>query len=1338
MLLCSSPSPTPRRLIAALSVATLSLLCVQSDALAQSGPWPPLLGYYWSGDENFSGNGSTSDWAHAWYGGRWQGYAGSPPTYEWLPAQDGDGLTIDNRTLDEELAEHHTVSLSGLHFPNSTLAINLYADYSGGSLEFQTIDIRTISHIASDPHRLNFHGTSMSAELLYMGASGEGLSFDGGQISGSETTLLGGYSFFYPEQHTAPVISFNDVTFDASLLKVVQSTDMQGLFAVDFTDSTLTGLGYEIGFDETNGLNQAAVVKLSGSQATIDQFLLIGSEGGGRLRLENSSMLSAPNAYINVGQQGEGELLLDSSSQAASKLLNVGTAARGSVGINNGSKLTTTTEGKVGILAGKEGTVDIQGGGEWQVKDLTVGENGTGYIFVRDDGTLRVTGSATLGKLSGSRGVLNLIGQDSHLITTQQFIIGDRGAGELNLSEGATYTSQGETTLGDFAGSSGAVTVDGENGPSKWTVTGGLTIGHNSQGRVEILKGGVLDVNGAEVVLGEEAAANGELTIRGENSSVESNGVYVVGKEGKGTLKVEEGATLISKNVIVGWQNSSDSVIEVKASGSSGGATFAASESLRLGEFGKGTLIAEHGFIETNLEAALGAQANGIGIATLSDHSEWLVPEGGNLRVGRDGTGTLNLDSESRLVLRGDLQLGGAGQATGTLSADNQSSVRQVRGTASIGQAGTANVTISGGASWVADFDAKTILGAENHGDGTLKITGQNSKLESRGDLIVGKAAGSTGKIVVESGGVLEKTPFNGDDSRGFILGFEQGATGSVEINQTTIAQPLVVHFGPVLIGRGGKGTMTVKGGQSNNSSTDYRLGVLGTGEGLLEISSQGVGLVANDVAVGEQGKGTLNISDEAYVNLHELTVGSRGTVTVSDDANLRANSDVGVSGQFRVNSGASVDVSGDFVNDGETPQVDAIITGESAAGRSKLTTKTFSSGFSSSGVATEVGGGALLSATERISVDNGSSLKVTGGGNLPSTVSAPVIAVGADSASSITVEQGALLQTTPGANSGVSLMLSSTLSVNGAVAKVHGLLNSSGLISVSDGGRISADRVLIPNGGKVNLAGGTMVVGGSLDDAPAIPANTLLVRANGRMQVNVVGALISNPTIKGKIINGGTFIVGQSPGSVVVDGDFEMQSTGTLEMEIGGLTPGSQFDQILATGAITLGGKLDIALVNVAGGFSLPSVGNQFTMFNAQGGVTGSFTNAAQLNSIARGWRVDWALASSGGSASITAQSVSLQADFNGDGLVNGADLALWRGGMGVSANALHSQGDADGDLDVDGADFLVWQRQFGMSAASALASIPEPNSISLLLIVATASAFRRGCRRGDFASRL
>lgn len=91
---------------------------------------------------------------------------------------------------------------------------------------------------------------------------------------------------------------------------------------------------------------------------------------------------------------------------------------------------------------------------------------------------------------------------------------------------------------------------------------------------------------------------------------------------------------------------------------------------------------------------------------------------------------------------------------------------------------------------------------------------------------------------------------------------------------------------------------------------------------------------------------------------------------------------------------------------------------------------------------------------------------------------------------------------------------------------------------------------------------------------------------------------------------------------------------------------------------------------------------------------------------------------------------------DFNADGFVNAADLALWKAGFGKATGALRGDGDADANGKVDGADFLVWQRQFASGAATAAAAaVPEP-AAALLASFALGGALLTGSRRRPFIS--
>ena len=69
---------------------------------------------------------------------------------------------------------------------------------------------------------------------------------------------------------------------------------------------------------------------------------------------------------------------------------------------------------------------------------------------------------------------------------------------------------------------------------------------------------------------------------------------------------------------------------------------------------------------------------------------------------------------------------------------------------------------------------------------------------------------------------------------------------------------------------------------------------------------------------------------------------------------------------------------------------------------------------------------------------------------------------------------------------------------------------------------------------------------------------------------------------------------------------------------------------------------------------------------------------------------------------------------DFNGDLVVDNADLAVWNTYYGTTANGDH---------------FLDWQRNYGATLESfaALATVPEPTTLTLVLLAATVWSLRR-----------
>jgi hypothetical protein len=129
--------------------------------------------------------------------------------------------------------------------------------------------------------------------------------------------------------------------------------------------------------------------------------------------------------------------------------------------------------------------------------------------------------------------------------------------------------------------------------------------------------------------------------------------------------------------------------------------------------------------------------------------------------------------------------------------------------------------------------------------------------------------------------------------------------------------------------------------------------------------------------------------------------------------------------------------------------------------------------------------------------------------------------------------------------------------------------------------------------------AGTTVVAGG-------ITANTITIQSGAR----ITGAA----TLNASVTNSGTIDVGGGPGvagTLTINGSFTQTSTGALNVEVGGTTAGSQFDQLVINGAASLGGTLNVSLLN---GF-VPTTGNTFPVltFASRSGSFATITGLSQ-----------------------------------------------------------------------------------------------------------------------------
>ena len=209
-------------------------------------------------------------------------------------------------------------------------------------------------------------------------------------------------------------------------------------------------------------------------------------------------------------------------------------------------------------------------------------------------------------------------------------------------------------------------------------------------------------------------------------------------------------------------------------------------------------------------------------------------------------------------------------------------------------------------------------------------------------------------------------------------------------------------------------------------------------------------------------------------------------------------------------------------------------------------------------------------------------------------------------------------------------------------------------------------------------------------------------INVGAGLEVSAVS--VSNVSFSGTLAETGfTF----APGDVSGFGTTVFRSNVFQEANHGMvLTPINDPTQTIGFGTATGTVASNLVMDNNFGG-----VGATSSVFARQ---TGPYTlvvtqGAGCIKGIAMEYDVTYDVAASGG---------GVDADFDGDGVVDGADFLTWQQNFGV-AGATNQQGDADGNMTVDAADLAAWQTNFGGGAATvSVAAVPEPTAMLLTAI--------------------
>ncbi len=479
--------------------------------------------------------------------------------------------------------------------------------------------------------------------------------------------------------------------------------------------------------------------------------------------------------------------------------------------------------------------------------------------------------------------------------TSTDATVGVTGVGSVTVENGSVL-SLDLATLGRDAGSDGTITVTGDNGSgtaSRLNTPNSLTIGKNGKGTLNIENGGLVTPD--EVFIGTETGSVGLVTVTGVGSSLLSNDDLGVGGFGTGTLQVEAGGTVSVDLAFIG--GGASGTVNVTGTGSN----LNVSNGGILGFSNVGELNISNGGV-TNFggDLRLGQSATGDGRLIVDGTDSTYLGSGTQVTVGEEGAGTMTVRNGGELAVD-SIFVGNVAGSSGTLNVDGTGSVVTTAQGVTVASSGNAVVNVTNGGLMAFSGPEPGFGIAENTGStGSVTIDGAGSEIRS-GAFQIGESGQAT--VTVSNGGKLSAGGGLGPGE--IVLATEVGGSGTLNVGNGGAAG---IINAPKVSGRAGTSTLNF-----NHNEADYFLTNDGTSsgtgvviEGDIDMNHLNTGkttLVVNNTFSGDitVGNGTLVFSD-----------GSNTTTTGNDD-NLIIGSVALQTGSVIINDGATVNIGNDL-----------------------------------------------------------------------------------------------------------------------------------------------------------------------------------------------------------------------------------------------------------------------------------------------------------------------------------------------------------------------------------------------------------------------------------------
>ncbi|WP_295559099.1 autotransporter outer membrane beta-barrel domain-containing protein [uncultured Hyphomicrobium sp.] len=334
-----------------------------------------------------------------------------------------------------------------------------------------------------------------------------------------------------------------------------------------------------------------------------------------------------------------------------------------------------------------------------------------------------------------------------------------------------------------------------------WSVGSDLDVGSPSPavGTLVIQGGGT--VTNDTGFIGNGVSEQGEVTVSGHDGSGNAstwtnNGDLVVGQDGMGMLRIEDGGVVYNDWGYVGAGAGSQGEVIVSGRDINGNAsTWTSSGQVYIGDNGAGLLtILDGGVVNSGL-ASIGANVGGTGTVVIS---------------GRDINGNASTWNVTNQIYIGD---GGINNTLGVLDGGALNSGQGLIGYSSGGEG---SVVVSG-----------------------RDVNGNASIWNAANNIYVGFSGDGT--LDIEDGAAVS-TSASGGGAAAVFIGYAAGGTGTVTVSSSTGDFSSLTATDRIEVGSDGTGTMTVGKGGFVSVGSDVRIANGSTSSGTLHLNGDATG----------------------------------------------------------------------------------------------------------------------------------------------------------------------------------------------------------------------------------------------------------------------------------------------------------------------------------------------------------------------------------------------------------------------------------------------------------------------------------------------------------------